>query len=259
MDVQITQPSKVELFTQVFQHIKLFTDHINITFREEGLYIQTMDSSHVSVFELNLPNTWFDHYVLKEGNVLLGIHSSILYKILHSRDKAHTISLSMTDRGDDKLNIDFDTDTSDVYNRHYEISLTDIDMDQLHIPDMEYEADLTLPSITFGNLVDQFKMFGDTLEIHCSEENVGLSANSNETGKMTVDIPIDDIISFAIEEGENLHLSFSLNHLHNICCYSKIAQNMDIGLKRDCPIKITYQLGEDNCYITFYLAPKINE
>ena len=76
---------------------------------------------------------------------------------------------------------------------------------------------------------------------------------------MTVDIPIDDIISFAIEEGENLHLSFSLNHLHNICCYSKIAQNMDIGLKRDCPIKITYQLGEDNCYITFYLAPKINE
>ncbi len=259
MNVQITQPSKVDIFTQVFQHIKLFTDHINITFREEGLYIQTMDNSHVSVFELNLPNTWFDQYDLKNGSVLVGIHSSILYKILHSRDKAHTISLSMTDKEDDKLDLDFITETSDVYNRHYEISLMEIDVEQLHIPDMEYEADLTLPSITFGNLVDQFKMFGDTLEIHCSEENVGLSANSSETGKMTVDISIDDIISFAIDEGEILHLSFSLNHLHNICCYSKIAQNMDISLKRECPIKITFPLDEDDCYLRFYLAPKINE
>lgn len=258
MDVQMNQASKTELFTQVFQHIKLFTDHINLAFREDGLYIQTMDNSHVSVFELNMPNTWFDHYVLEDGNVLIGITASILYKILHSRDKAHSISLLMSDKTDDKLNIHFATESAEVYNRHYEISLMEIDVDQLHIPDMEYDADLTLPSMTFGSLIEQFKVFGDTLEFHCSEEIVKLSANSSETGTMTVDIPIDDIVSFAINEGETLQLSFSLNHLHNICSYSKIAKNMDISIKKDCPIKITYPLDEDKCYITFYLAPKID-
>lgn len=64
MNIQITQPVKCDIFSQMFQHIKLFTEHINITFREEGLYIQTMDKSHVSVFELKIPHTWFDSYTL---------------------------------------------------------------------------------------------------------------------------------------------------------------------------------------------------
>ena len=64
MNILISQAGKCEIFSQVFQHIKLFTEHINIHFRENGLYIQTMDGSHVSIFELSMPNTWFDEYKL---------------------------------------------------------------------------------------------------------------------------------------------------------------------------------------------------
>jgi len=259
MNIQITQPGKCELFSQVFQHIKLFTEHINITFREEGLYIQTMDNSHVSVFELNIPKTWFDSYVLNEGDMVIGLHSSMLFKVLHSRDKNHEITLNMSNKADDILLIDFTTENSQVFDRHYEVLLMEIDSDQLHIPDMEYEAEFTLSAMTFGNLIDQFKLFGETLELNCCEENIKLSSNSCETGKMTVDIPIDDIVSFAIDEGEVLNQSFSLNHLHNICGYSKITKHVDIFLKNGCPIRITYPLDEDDCYIRFYLAPKIED
>jgi proliferating cell nuclear antigen len=259
MNIQITQSVKCDIFSQMFQHIKLFTEHINITFREEGLYIQTMDKSHVSVFELKIPHTWFDSYTLNSGAMVIGLQSAILFKVLHSRDKTHSISLQMLDNSDDKLMIDFTSENNEVFNRNYEVSLMEIDVDQLHIPDMEYEAEFTLPSIIFGNLVDQFKMFGDTLQIECSEENIGLSSNSSETGKMNVDIPIEDIVSYAIDEGGVLNLSFSLNHLQNICSYSKITKNVDIHLKNGCPIRITYPMDEDDCYIRFYLAPKIDD
>jgi DNA polymerase III sliding clamp (beta) subunit (PCNA family) len=76
---------------------------------------------------------------------------------------------------------------------------------------------------------------------------------------MTVDININDLDSFAINEGENLSLSFSLSYLHNICMYSKISKDIEIKLTRDYPMKITYLLGDENSKMTFYLAPKIND
>jgi proliferating cell nuclear antigen len=260
MNISITQATKCEVFSQVFQHIKLFTEHINISFRENGLYIQTMDGSHVSIFELNMPNTWFDEYTLgEEGELIIGIHSAILYRLLNSRDKAQSIKIQMPSKNSDKLFIDFECENKDIYDRHYEVSLMEIDVEQLAIPEIEYEAEFSLPSITFASLIDQFKLFGDSLQMYCSEEKIAMKAHSNETGNMNVTIPIDDILSFAIDEGEVLNLFFSLGHLHNICCYSKISKTIDIYLKKDNPLRIDYPLDEENCYIRFYLAPKIDD
>ena len=50
MKLQISDHGRAEIFTNLFQHIKLFTDYINITFDKEKMYIQTMDSGRVSIF-----------------------------------------------------------------------------------------------------------------------------------------------------------------------------------------------------------------
>jgi hypothetical protein len=54
------------------------------------------------------------------------------------------------------------------------------------------------------------------LLIDCSEEKITLCATSQETGKMMVDINIDDLDEFAINDGETISLSFGLKYLHNI-------------------------------------------
>tara|TARA_B100000513_G_scaffold66886_1_gene26500 strand:- start:793 stop:1623 length:831 start_codon:yes stop_codon:yes gene_type:complete len=260
MNIHISDANKCEIFSQVFQHIKLFTENINIHFRESGLYIQTMDGSRISIFELSIPNTWFDEYSLgNEGELVIGIHSIILYRLLHSRDKSQSIHLEIQEKGADNILINFTSENPNVYDRHYQINLMEIDVEELSIPEMDYEAEFTLSSITFANLMDQFQMFGDTLQLFCSEEKINMKAHSQETGNMSVTIPIDDILSFAIDEGEELNMFYSLNHLRNISCYSKITKNIDIFVKKDCPLKITYPLDEENCYIRFYLAPKVDD
>jgi len=45
---------------------------------------------------------------------------------------------------------------------------------------------------------------------------------------MTVEIKIDDLDAFSINDGENVNLSFSLAHLHNICTYHKICKDVEI-------------------------------
>jgi hypothetical protein len=64
MKIVLINPVKSDLFALIFQHIKTFTEYINISFQKKGMYIQSMDSSHISIFEVNLPFSWFDEYIL---------------------------------------------------------------------------------------------------------------------------------------------------------------------------------------------------
>ena len=146
-----------------------------------------------------------------------------------------------------------------MYDKNYAIPLVDIDVELMAIPSMEYQAEITFPSPVFSTLIDQMKMFGETLSLTCSEEKVEMSAESQECGKMFVNIPIDDLNAFAIEEDELLDMTFSLMHLKNFCMFGKMSKEVEVNLKRDFPIKLVYTLDHDDARAMFYLAPKIQD
>jgi proliferating cell nuclear antigen PCNA len=140
------------------------------------------------------------------------------------------------------------------------MSLMDIDSEIMDIPDMEYEAEFTLGSSNFANIINQLRMFGDTLDIDCSEEKIILCSHSQEQGKMFVEIDIDDLSSFAIIENEKINLAYSLAQMHNICLYNKVAKEVEIKIKRDSPLKIVYNFQDnEEAKFIFYLAPKMND
>ena len=260
MEILIKNTTHGEIFTILFQHMKLFTENLNINFHDDKVFIQGMDNSHVSVFEIKLPSTWFDEYKL-ENNSTIGVNTSMLFKILNSREKSHNIQLLMDDENSDKLEIHLlsDNTSASVVDLHYVIPLMDIDSEIMTIPDLEYQAEISFPSYTFSTLVDQMKLFGETFNILCNEEKIQMSSESVDCGKMYVDIPIDDLNSYAIDEGEDLDLSFSIAHLKNICLYSKISKDIEIYLKKDYPIKLVYLLNSPDAKAIFYSAPKIND
>ena len=138
--------------------------------------------------------------------------------------------------------------------------MIDIDAELIEIPEIEYQADFTVGSANFSNIINQLKTFGDNLDINCTEEKITLYSSSIEQGKMVCEIKIDDLSSFAINEGETVSSGYSLNYLHNICLYNKLSKEIDIKISADYPMKIIYKLfGNDNATMTFFLAPKIND
>jgi hypothetical protein len=74
---------------------------------------------------------------------------------------------------------------------------------------------------------------------------------------MKVKVDIDDIDSFAINEGAELHLAFNLSNLNNICTYHKICKDVNIKWIRDFPMQISYSIDNSLVNLKFYLAPKI--
>ena len=287
MNVELHTPAKAETFAALFQHIKLFTEHINILFQIDKMFVQGMDSSRVSIFEINLPAAWFDKYELTQDcDVTIGINVNIFSKVLATRDKSQIVRLQLQNPGDDKLFVDYvlppttataepaaacaKKKTAASYDKSFEVPLLEIESDMLMIPPMESQAEFSVPSVKFATIVDQLKLFGDTIDLECSETAIQLSAKSLDHGKMSVEIPIDDLHSFSINEGESLTLSYSLAHLHNICLYSKIAPEITIYASSDFPIKMVFSLSSSvdvvvsaeartEAQIVFYLAPKMSD
>jgi len=256
MNITITTIPKSEYFRSLFQYINLFTEQINILFKPDQVFIQSMDSAKVSIFELAIPAAWFDSYIFPgEDTIILGLSSTILFKILTARERDQTMNITYNNEDEDKLFINYTNETG--FDKHFEMPLIDIENEMMDIPQIEYQAEFSLPSTNFASIVNQLKMFGETMDMQCSEDKIMLYSQSQTMGKMSVEIKIDDLTAFSIDEGDELKLSFSLTSLHNVCMYNKLASEIEIKIKTDFPIKLIYSLGEDNIKMTFYLAPKM--
>jgi DNA polymerase III sliding clamp (beta) subunit (PCNA family) len=119
MEISINNPAKSEIFSLIFQHLKAFTEHIVIMFEKDRVYFQSMDSSRISVFELFIPSTWFDKYVhSKEGTFPVGVSSTLLHKVLNTREKSQETRIVFDSEDDDKMFVYFTSEDKSVFDKH---------------------------------------------------------------------------------------------------------------------------------------------
>ena len=275
MNIVIHNAIKADIFVSLFQHISKFTDNVNLMFETDRFYMQTMNTSHVVILEICLPKEWFDIYEIgEEGSLKIGVNTALFYKVLKKREKSQQINICYNHSENDRLHFFFTINTNntnsvtdesskkkeEVFDKDFEIPLVDVEEEILSIPDIEYQAELSLSTDKFANLISQLKDFGETLEIQCSEDKITLCAHSSENGKMITRILIEDLTEFSIEENENIQMEFALKYLHDICLYQKLSKLVELKISKDFPIRIMYSLGvEKDATFLFYLAPKMQD
>ena len=262
MEIEIRNEERAETFCALFQHMKWMTDIVTAHFSESEMYIQCLDSAHVCILEIRVPAEWFDAYRLS-APVVLSAQTAIFVKILQSRDKQQTLRLQFDAARDDQLVLRFEAGGgaggNNVFDKVFELPLMNNDLDLLDLPPQTYQAEMAFPSSRFASIVHQLQIFGDTMDIECSEEAIVLYSTSAESGRMSVQVKMDDLTAFAIDEGgEKLRLAFSLSYLHNMCAYHKIAREVQLHLVTGAPMKIVYDAG-NGVALQFFLAPKIDD
>ncbi len=259
MKVQLSDKNKVKSLAAVFRHVHNLSDVINLQFRDDGLYMQGMDSSHACLFELSLAADWFDHYVLPTPCVL-GVYSIILSKVISCLLDGQTITLSM-DADGDRLGVELAGEGT--VTKVWELPLVDLDSEQLQVPESEYSADISCRSQMFAKLVSEMAIFSDSLRFDISEETIALVA-SGDQGKMRAEIKEEDINEFCLEEEVTLALTLGISYVAGICAFSKLADDVYIQCSPEAPVKFQYSLheqapGESECFMRFFVAPKIDD
>jgi proliferating cell nuclear antigen PCNA len=255
MDIEIKDDKKSHIFINIIQSLKVFTDSLNIYFQKDKFYIQGMDSSHVSMFDINITNDWFDKYEV-ENDICIGVNINILSKILSTRNDKQDIHLNYSLDNTDKLNVDFLSDESS-YNKYFVVPLVDIDSELLSVNDMDSSIILKMDSRKFKQLIDQIHSFSDVVKFKSIEDNLFIETDSDETlMKIELTDKNSDIESLTIKN--NLTCSFNTKFIHNMCMFFKISETVEVKLDDGIPLQIIYKINE-NSSVKIFLAPKMGD
>ena len=256
MKLLIQNKIKKDLFIAIFQTLKNCSPLLSLDFKEEGLFIQGMDKSHVCMFEVQISKSWFDSYQTNTTKeTILSLDSQTFSTILNVVNDHYSIKIYQEE--EDYLNIDLLKLEGVIgeFSKCFKITLTDYDYELLQLPTIEYDAEFSINSKKICEITSQMLVFGSDINIQCSEEKIQLITNGI-SGEMSVAIPIDDLKEYSIAEGEVMDLKYSLSYVSKMCLSSKLSSTVNFCISMEYPMKIYYDLGEDSS-LTFYIAPKI--
>ena len=278
MNFIITNKDKKELFISIFQVLKNCSSNISCIFEPEFLHIQGMDKSHVCLFDVKINKEWFHNYNVNETKKI-SFDSNVFHSIISIKSENQDFVFKMEHDNEDVLHIHFmptldkvkqedltikktktkekNINEKNDFKKFFKMPLQEFDYEEMNIPIVEYDAEFTLCSKIITDIFSQLNNFGNDIIIKCSEESIYLNTNSI-SGEMSVQIPIDDLSSYSIFEGDELELSYSLIYVNKMCITNKISSDIEFSLSKNSHMKITYNLG-DNSHILFYIAPKLSD
>lgn len=283
----LTQNEKVEKFTTIFSNLKSFSEYVTLRFEEEQLFVQGMDSSHISMFEVKLSKEWFDVYDF-DSDIIIGISTDTLQKVLSTRKHNHGITFKNI--SDENITISlFDTTIhidakKKMYPKEFSISLIDLDIEEMHVPEQEHDVDIEFQSKDLKSLLDEVVLFNDTVTFLCTDENIVFTCK-NDNCTFDTNIPTEQLSYFSYREAPTL--TFNVKYLHLFLQFNKLSSNVWLHLNENSPLRCKYILDQDDITkkynlhddeeevkydsdeeieipmskntVTFYLAPKIEE
>ena len=256
MKVVINDNNKRNIFLGLFHVLKNCSNVISMIFKEDHLFIQGMDKSHVCMFQAIISDKWLNEYSIDE-EVTINVDSQMFHTVLNVATDSYFIEIYQTN--DDNVSIDLKVreGVKDCFDKLFNIPLVDFDSNILEIPDVDYDAEFSISSKNIFEIANQMLLFGADIKICCTEEKIDLTTHG-VTGQMTVNIPIDDLNEYSIVEGEEINLNYSLSYIAKMCLTNKLTNHVEFFISSEFPMKIKYDLGEESTLV-FYIAPKIKD
>lgn len=262
MKITINTKNKKDLFVALFHTLKNCSNIVSIIFKNDQIYIQGMDKSHICLYEVKLLKQWFHVYEYKEEDInTISFDAQTFYTIISRCHDTQNMEFYF-DGNSDILNIDLVCEYTElskgVYNKFFKIPLVDFDNVIMEIPEnADYDSEFSIISKKICEIASQMIVFGNDINFKCFQDQIHLITNGTN-GEMLVKVPIDDLNEYSIIEDEIVDIRYSLTYIDKMCLSNKLSDEIQFSLSKDFPMKIKYDLGDDSS-IVFYIASKIDE
>ena len=258
MKLTLQENAKKDIFLAMFQLFKNTSEYLHLIFKEDQFYVQGMDRSHICLFEIKLASDWFTEYYVQKSDVNhICIPSLIFSNVLATCSQNHTLDMYY-EGNPDKLNLDFVVKSKEAqeFSHSYVLPLVENDCDLLDVTESTFDVDFSISSKKIVDVCSKLVYFGDTMHIVCDEEHIEIKSDGTN-GEMKVNIDIDDLSEFSINEGETIDLFYNLNFVQKMCLTTKLSQEIQFGISKEAPMRMKYDLGDNNC-VQIFIAPKVD-
>jgi len=245
---------------KLMEAMKDLVSEANFDCSTNGIALQAMDSSHVSLIALLLRSDGFEHYRC-DKNLSLGINLGSMSKILKCAGNDDNVTLKADDNGS-VITFMFESPRQDKIS-DFELKLMEIDSDVLGIPDTEYKAIIKMPANEFQRIRRDLTILGDTVVISVTKEGVKFSVtgelgNGNITCRPSNEADAKEEERTEIELSEPVQLTFALRYLNLFTKASSLSGTVSLSMSKDVPLVVEYRI-EEKGYLRYYLAPKIED
>ncbi|KAJ1796284.1 hypothetical protein LPJ59_003841 [Coemansia sp. RSA 2399] len=252
---------QASLLKKIIEAIKELVDEANFDFTESGIRLQAMDKSHVALSFLHLRDDGFVEYRCDRSQTL-GINLGSFGKILKCAANDDQVHIKATTDDAETLMISFESSGKDRISE-FNLKLMDIDIDTVDVPDMDYQATVTMSSQEFARIVRDLSSIGDAVTIDATKQGVKFSA-SGDDGNGSILLKHQKLIddegssSTSVEITEPVSHSLALKYLSNFAKAAPLAESVTINLIEEAPVMFEFKIS-DIGHIRFYLAPQIEE
>lgn len=238
-----TSPIRVVLesadtFLKVFSSLDELCESANIIFGEDGISISSMDSSHVCLVSVKFAKEYFHEYTI-DSTITVGIKVSNLVRVMKCVEGSVLFECS-----DNELFVMTEND-------RYVMKTMDIDSEEMDIPDMDVEVEITADSSVLQKYIKNIASFGDTIEFKTIDDEI-IMKTSGDIG--TVELRVDQPVTI---HGQ-LSASFASRYLVTFMKAANISKQIRVKLHSELPVMFSYEFAE-NSFIKFFLAPKITD
>ncbi|KAK1939495.1 Proliferating cell nuclear antigen [Babesia divergens] len=255
---------------RLFEALREICNDVSIDCSEEGLSMQAMDNSHISLIHLCLSPDFFQLYRC-DTPCTLGLNISFMLKILAVvRDKS-TIYLSRGDDSDDPVLsvriIDFGSsgmdDDAESEALEAQVKLIDVEREHLDIPNCEYTCQCIMNSRRFQEFAKYLNSIGDTVTISMNKDVIKLEAEGD--GIKASKCFHNGVGEVRVSSSEPLSQMFATRYLVLFSKATALAQDVSINLSAGIPLSVKFNftdalsMSDADSFINFYLAPNIED
>jgi proliferating cell nuclear antigen len=254
-EAKLSQSGQIK---KLIEAVKDIVSDANLECNENGISLQAMDSSHVSLVSLIIPSDDFDVFKC-EKPITLGLNLNSFYKILKCSSNDDSIFISSSEISD-ILIIIFESINNDRISE-FELKLIKIDTEPLGIPETQYSATISITSSEYRRISSEMITLGDTMQIGISKEGIKFEVEG-DIGKATVflkqmekEYEGDGV---KINISEPVKMGFALRYLNSFSKATPLCEKITLKLCKDFPLQLEFKVIKSG-FIRFYLAPKYEE
>ncbi len=252
------QASSMKTLTEALKEV--LTD-INIRFDEDGFEVINMDPSQISFVALKLIGEKFEEYHCPTP-LVIGVQMMSLHKLLKTIGNNDTLSMYVTKENPDKLGIVIQNKKKKICNR-ITYNLKDVDEVEIEIPEVDYDAQVTMPCSEFQKYCRELATISNFVTISVSPDKIFSMTVDGSIGSQTLDIEESDDSNVIIDVNDSIEDDvdigvFSLKFLNLFCKSSTLCNTIQLYVKPEYPIVIVYSVASLGT-VRFCLLPQNDE
>jgi len=235
-------------FQKSIDAIAVLIDEAEFILDEKGLALKATDPSQISMIDFFLEKAAFKEFDVKE-KAKIGLDLDYLRQIM-SRAKTDDELTIELDSDQNKLNVKF----KGASTRKFNLPLIDISAAELPNPKIEFDAEVKLLASVLQDALKDAALVSSHVSVGIEADKFIVRADSSK-GNLDSVTEKDKKHLIELNAKKDAMSMFPLDYLQDMIKAAQSATELQINLKENAPIEISYEIGKAK--IKYFLAPRI--